>query len=103
MRAGPAASGCFLPQSRIRDLWRWRWASAPSLAGIPGDWEGWLGVSKEWAASFRSFPRTLWLAAHGCFGPLRWFSSAGPPGLEQVRPGAGQSPSQACSGSGGDR
>lgn len=32
------------------------------------------------------------MAAHACFGPLCWSSSTGTPSLEQVRPGAGQSP-----------
>ncbi|XP_061271062.1 zinc finger protein LOC728743 homolog isoform X1 [Bos javanicus] len=44
IRTEPAAAAdCFPPQSRICDPWRCRWAGAPSLDGILGDREGWLG------------------------------------------------------------
>nr|KAF6417738.1 hypothetical protein HJG63_000139 [Rousettus aegyptiacus] len=36
----------------------------------------------------------LWLAAHSYFGRLRWFSSLGSPGLEQMR--TGQDPWTVC-------
>nr|XP_024847002.1 zinc finger protein LOC728743 homolog isoform X3 [Bos taurus] len=44
IRTEPAAAAdCFPPQSRICDPWRCRCAGAPSLDGILGDREGWLG------------------------------------------------------------
>ncbi|XP_032955093.1 zinc finger protein LOC728743 homolog isoform X1 [Rhinolophus ferrumequinum] len=91
MPAGPTLVGCFLPPSQVRSPWRWRWAAAPPLDGIPGDREGWLGGLKEWAAQLCRLlplrPRTLRLAAHSCFGPRRRFSSSGWPSLEQMRTG----------------
>ena len=92
MCAEPAcAADCFPPQSRICDRWRCRWAGAPSLDGILGDREGWLGGSQKervatglgplpglglcraWAASFRCSFRTLRVAAHGSLAPALGF------------------------------
>ncbi|XP_028702284.1 uncharacterized protein LOC713120 isoform X1 [Macaca mulatta] len=51
MRPGPAADCCFLPRTCVPDPWRWPWAAAPSLDGIPGEGQRWLGLLKVWAAA----------------------------------------------------
>lgn len=92
MRCSGPDAGCSPPPSCGGcEPRRWRWAAAPPLDGILGDREGQLGASKEWAAAWLCrhlllLATMLWLAAHSYFGRLRWFSSLGSPGLEQVRP-----------------
>lgn len=51
MRPGPAADGCFPPRTCVPDPWRWPWAAALSLDGIPGEGQRWLGLLKVWAAA----------------------------------------------------